>query len=75
MPDITMCKNEECPLHMGCYRFRATPSCYQSYSMFSPDMEGECQYYWPTFSEQARLKKRSRKTKRVSIQQEFGTSG
>jgi len=34
MPDISMCQNETCPLRDKCFRFMATPSRYQSYSMF-----------------------------------------
>lgn len=44
MPDITMCTNEECPHKEECYRFKATPSEYQSYGTFEPDKNGECEY-------------------------------
>jgi len=26
MPDITMCKNESCPLKINCYRYMAKPN-------------------------------------------------
>jgi hypothetical protein len=35
MPDITMCKNEQCAEKEKCYRYKATPNEYwQSYSDF-----------------------------------------
>ncbi len=34
MPDISMCKNDTCPLKKSCYRFMATPGMRQSYSVF-----------------------------------------
>jgi len=35
MPDITICKNNVCPLSDNCYRYKATPLKYgQSYSLF-----------------------------------------
>jgi hypothetical protein len=47
MPDITMCKNEECPLKDKCYRHEAKPSTMQSYFMdIKPNEKGECKYYW-----------------------------
>lgn len=36
----------ECPLRVMCYRYRATPSEYQSYSLFKPAKSGECEYFW-----------------------------
>jgi len=54
MPDITMCKDSECPKAQKCYRFKATPTPYwQSYFAESPRpnvlMDGEawCGYFWP----------------------------
>jgi hypothetical protein len=41
MPDITMCKNDKCPLGVSCYRYNATPSQYQSYAMFEPAIDEE----------------------------------
>ena len=34
MPDITMCTSENCPYIDRCYRVRAKPSKYQSWSNF-----------------------------------------
>lgn len=34
MADITMCQNNKCPLRISCYRFKAIPDQYQSYSNF-----------------------------------------
>ena len=43
MPDITMCTNGECSLKESCYRFRAIPSPWQSFSHF-PGGES-CDHY------------------------------
>lgn len=46
MPDISMCRNELCPSNKHCYRFRATPDRWQSYSDFKFDAEsGKCSEY------------------------------
>jgi hypothetical protein len=42
-PDISMCKNEECPKKETCYRFKAIPDSYQSYGLL--DWK-DCEYYW-----------------------------
>ena len=42
MPDISMCKNAQCPHSANCYRFRAHPSQRQSYANFAPDAWGVC---------------------------------
>lgn len=55
MPDITMCSTEQCPLKGGCYRSRATPSCWQSYAYFEHTPEGTCEHYWPTHTQQAKI--------------------
>lgn len=49
MPDISMCNNKECSFRETCYRFKAKPSYYQSYSDFTEfEPEGDkCHYYWP----------------------------
>ena len=39
MPDISMCQDHNCPLKEKCYRYRAIPSQWQSYSI--PDREGK----------------------------------
>lgn len=47
MSDITMCKNDTCPLKNTCYRFIATPSEYlQSYADFKYDEKTGCDYYY-----------------------------
>ena len=46
MPDITMCKGENCPLKQTCYRYNAKPSDYQSYFMEPPVDNGKCEYFW-----------------------------
>jgi hypothetical protein len=46
MPDITMCKNKECPFCFKCYRFTAIPSEYgQYYATFQPDKNGKCDFF------------------------------
>ncbi len=45
MPDISMCRNEECEKNKRCYRFTAPPSTWQSYSDFKPDDKGECKFF------------------------------
>ena len=47
MPDITMCKDIDCPIKDKCYRFTATPSEFrQSYFIDSPiNKNGECEYF------------------------------
>lgn len=58
MPDISMCKNTECPLKDTCYRFTATPSePVQSYSDFKYDEKKGCDYYW-------KIKKKIKKNER-----------
>ncbi len=49
MPDITMCRDEECVKRATCYRFVAKPSEYwQSWFTESPrNKETDvCGYYW-----------------------------
>ena len=53
MPDITMCKNDNCPLTVSCYRYNAKPSQLQSYDYFEPIIdevldEIECKMYLET---------------------------
>lgn len=45
MPDITMCQNAACPKAGICYRFTAKPSERQSYAVFSPDENGNCESF------------------------------
>lgn len=34
MPDISMCRNEKCPVKTKCYRYMAMPNGWQSYANF-----------------------------------------
>ena len=45
MPDISLCKNEECPRKKSCFRFMAKPKAvWQSYQGFN-HRNGECEYF------------------------------
>ena len=57
MPDITMCKAEECPLKEKCYRYIAKPSTYQSYFVGFPGKGEHCTYYWPVDEQRSKTKK------------------
>ena len=47
MPDITKCRDEQCPAKDHCYRYTAKPSFYQSYFFGTPRKEdGTCTHYW-----------------------------
>lgn len=50
MPDITMCVNTKCPVREFCYRYRAKPSEYQSFSIFVTIERGsgfiQCDGFW-----------------------------
>lgn len=47
MPDITMCKGNDCQLKQNCYRYKAEPSkYYQTYFSKEPNDGLECKYYW-----------------------------
>jgi hypothetical protein len=53
MPDITMCKGDNCSLKESCYRFTANPNKkYQSYFSEIPYNEEtrECNYFTKAFS-------------------------
>ena len=46
MPDISMCKGNECPLKETCYRYKANPDHYQSYFVDIPLKEdGTCDHF------------------------------
>lgn len=45
MPDISMCENKKCPLRSMCYRFRAIPDEWQSFSAFEYK-DGKCDFFW-----------------------------
>jgi hypothetical protein len=52
MPDITMCKNTECPQIYNCWRYGCPPSLYnQSYQVFEPKQDDEedfiCDFFIP----------------------------
>jgi len=47
MPDIAMCKGDNCPLKEKCYRFIARPSEYgQTWFTEPPIKDGECDRFW-----------------------------
>ena len=54
MPDITMCANKDCLVRELCYRYRAMPSDYQSISLFTPDSNGLCRWFWQVTNERVR---------------------
>lgn len=47
MPDISMCKNKECPSKKKCYRFMAKSNpLWQSYAEFKPEKDKDkCDYF------------------------------
>ena len=48
MPDITMCRDHECPSRNECLRFMALPDGWsQSYFVGSPRTNEHCDYFWP----------------------------
>lgn len=53
MPDITLCPGNNCPMKETCYRYKATPSDYQSYFMETPFkmIEGkiDCDHYMEVY--------------------------
>lgn len=48
MPDISLCRDHDCPSRTYCYRYRAKPSEWQSYGTFPRD-EGwqRCLWFLP----------------------------
>ena len=47
MPDISMCKNKDCPKRKDCYRFTAKPDEFaQSYGNFKWKKGEGCDYFW-----------------------------
>lgn len=45
MPDIAMCKNDECKLKRDCYRYLAIPNEHvQTYSDFNPEADNFCSH-------------------------------
>ena len=60
MPDITMCKGDNCPIKETCYRFAATPSKWrQSYFAETPIKEDNtCDHFmeiWDKSKERMRI--------------------
>jgi hypothetical protein len=49
MPDVAMCKGQDCPRALNCYRFTAKPSEFrQSYFVKAPiKADGTCDYMYP----------------------------
>lgn len=47
MPDISMCRDRECPSRGECYRYRARPGVRQSYESFYRDDDVSCAFYYP----------------------------
>ena len=54
MADIAMCRNPGCSLCEYCYRFRATPSEYQSMVLIDKVVNSvdDCDHYWPVYNEE-----------------------
>jgi len=47
MPDITMCRGDDCPLKEQCYRYKAKPDEYlQSYFVTPPYIDNTCDRFW-----------------------------
>ena len=47
MPDITMCRDHNCPKRDSCYRYRAEPTPRrQAYFSDTPGEGEECEWYW-----------------------------
>ena len=49
MPDITLCADGKCPLRLQCYRYRAAPTAYQSYTatMRASTQAKKCSWHVP----------------------------
>lgn len=45
MADITMCKDDKCPMKEKCYRFNAKPFRLQPYFALSPRNGLSCDYF------------------------------
>lgn len=47
MPDICMCRGNDCPLKEKCYRYKAIRSKYfQTYFTLIPYKDGKCPHFW-----------------------------
>lgn len=51
MPDISMCADSKCPARVGCYRYRAKPSDWQTYADFGRGTKNRCPDWLPIFDE------------------------
>lgn len=47
MPDIAMCRNDNCPMAKTCYRHEAVPSSRQAYADFKPTSDQGCEHFEP----------------------------
>jgi hypothetical protein len=46
MPDISMCRNRDCPMRVGCLRYLAIPNPdWQSFGDFKPKADGRCHFF------------------------------
>lgn len=54
MADIAMCRNPGCSLCESCYRFKATPSEYQTMIAIDKAVASayDCDHYWPIYNEE-----------------------
>ena len=43
----TMCANQECKMREDCYRAKAPISHYQSWAMFEPESDTQCEHWIP----------------------------
>ena len=68
MPDISMCRNNNCTIKTTCYRYNAEPSWRQSYSSFSQGDNGKCDHFWKMDQQtQKKLSELNRQRKVVGI--------
>lgn len=70
MPDISMCRNQDCVVRLTCHRFTARASDeWQAYGDFIPEehpgiTEGSCSYYWKmTKDQEEEYERRSEETR------------
>jgi hypothetical protein len=59
MPDITMCRDKECPHKDRCYRFLAEPNkLYQSFFCATPREDSQCIYFGSIYAEEKKQEKK-----------------
>ena len=51
MPDISLCTDSKCPTRVACYRYRAWPSDYQTYTNFVRNGKNKCESWLPIYDE------------------------